>query len=132
MTTDPKSGSRGRFLAAAIPIVLILLPFGISVVQHVFAEDVDRMASFVEMPKKPDPSNPEYKCVLGLGSDYMRYHHMDLLKEMRDDAVREGIRSDVTFDRCRECHGNRATFCDKCHDVVDLEPDCFDCHYYPK
>lgn len=131
MKNESQPRSRGRLIAAVIPIVLILMPFGISVVEHVFAGDVDRAASFVEMPAE-SKANPNAKCVLGLGRDYMRYHHMDLLKEMRDDAVREGIRSEVTFNRCTECHTSRTTFCDRCHGVVNLEPDCFDCHFYPK
>lgn len=127
MNTDRVPRDRGRLVAAVIPIVIILIPLGYSLVSHVFAEDADGAAPFVEMP-----SNGSERCVRGLGKDYMRFHHMDLLKEIRIDAVRDGIRGEVTFDHCWECHTSRTTFCDRCHDVVNLDPDCFDCHYYPE
>jgi hypothetical protein len=70
----------------------------------------------------------------------MRFRHMDILKEMRIDGVRDGNRgykpspkeprTDYTFDDCRKCHESRAAFCDRCHLAVNLIPDCFGCHYY--
>ncbi len=64
-------------------------------------------------------------------TEYMRFHHMDLLKELRDFGVRGGARRSLTFLDCRECHVSRERFCAECHQAVNLSPDCFECHYYP-
>ena len=65
-------------------------------------------------------------------TDYMRLHHMDYLKEIREEYVRHGIRDGKGITSCRECHANRARFCDRCHETVDLNIDCFGCHNYPE
>ena len=61
---------------------------------------------------------------------YMRFHHMDLLKEVRGDVIRKGIKGGVTLARCGECHQNRDQFCDKCHEAASVSLDCFGCHFY--
>jgi hypothetical protein len=76
------------------------------------------------------PTGESTACVRD--TEYMRLHHMDLLKAMRAEGVREGNRGDVEFRDCMRCHTSREKFCDKCHKVVNLNPDCFQCHYYPK
>ena len=65
-------------------------------------------------------------------ASYMRSNHMDVLAKMRDDVVRKGVRGNVDLNRCRSCHVNRARFCDRCHQVVNVRVDCFGCHYYPE
>jgi len=65
-------------------------------------------------------------------TEYMRFHHWELLSEMRDESVRYGKRGVEGFDDCRVCHANRAGFCNRCHEAVNLEPDCWGCHYYPE
>ena len=70
--------------------------------------------------------------------DYMRGQHMDLLNNWRGDVVRGADRAHEyngkTYDKsltdtCLEqCHTNKADFCDQCHDYVNVNPGCWDCH----
>jgi hypothetical protein len=110
-------------LVIAIPVVIMLLPLGYSVVHGLVAKTADE--PFLERPDEPDCD--------GRDREFMRFHHMDLLKEIRDEVIREGIRGEVQrgLARCRDCHTNRDRFCNECHHLVNLTPDCFDCHYYP-
>jgi hypothetical protein len=87
-------------------------------------------AAFTHVPEPflEKPANAA-KCIRETG--YMRDNHMILLKEIRDQALREGKSVETGFGNCRECHPNRETFCDRCHDAASLNPDCFHCHYYP-
>ncbi len=72
----------------------------------------------------------------------MRKHHVDILKEWRDARVRDG---DTTYisstgksytigltSTCLGCHSNKADFCDRCHNYLRVEPNCFDCHVVPE
>jgi len=106
-------------------IVVILLPFGYSLVSTVFIGDPESSQPFLE---RPDPNYRE--CVRE--TQYMRFHHMELLKEIREDFVRYGNRGEISFNSCRECHTNREGFCNRCHNAVSLNLDCFGCHYYPE
>jgi len=63
--------------------------------------------------------------------EYMPYHHWTLLREVRNEVVRDGVRGEISLDRCRGCHPGRERFCNRCHEAVSLAPDCFGCHYYP-
>jgi len=108
-------------IGAAVIAVIILSPVGYYTVARALPNGPE---PFLERP------DPEYReCVRD--TEYMRYHHMDLLTEIRNEVVREGKRQDIGLDGCRECHKNRARFCDECHNTVNLHPDCFGCHYYP-
>ena len=60
----------------------------------------------------------------------MRHSHMKLLFHNRDKAVREGIRNEG-LTACRSCHKHRDKFCEKCHDYIGVEPECWNCHNYP-
>lgn len=100
--------------------LLILLPLIYFVV---FGASTDSPQPFLEKPKG------EEKCVRD--TKYMRYNHMILLKEIRNEALREGKKTDIGLNKCRVCHTNREKFCDKCHTIVNLNPDCYRCHYYP-
>jgi hypothetical protein len=62
----------------------------------------------------------------------MRYHHMDLLRDVREEVVRFGIRGGVTLAGCGDCHTNRDQFCDRCHEAASVRLDCYGCHYYPE
>jgi hypothetical protein len=57
---------------------------------------------------------------------------MDLLKKVREESVRDGVRGEIRLNDCRRCHTSREKFCDKCHKVAGLQLDCFGCHHYPK
>ena len=104
---------------AAAPAVIILLLLGCGVVCCAFSPGP---RPFLEMPDKE-------ACVKD--ASYMRYRHMDLLKRVRDEVVREGKKGEVELDGCSECHTSRERFCNRCHDRVNLNPDCFRCHHYP-
>ena len=124
--TDPREpqGERGR-MHPALPLVLVLIPLIASLFSGIFAHGEGKSAPFLERP------GPEHEsCVRP--TEVMRYHHMDVLKEIRDDAVRDGRRTDLNFERCASCHTSRAKFCDRCHEAVNLTPDCFGCHDYPE
>lgn len=69
--------------------------------------------------------------------DYMRRHHMDLLKHHRDEALREGVRTkQYSLQQCFECHmaddvakkPQQEPFCQACHSYIGASPDCIGCH----
>jgi len=91
---------------------------------------------------EPELSLPkDYKeCIEA--TEFMRAEHMNLLNIWRDKAVREGLRTytasngktwDVSLQNtCMECHANKAEFCDKCHNTMNVSPYCWRCHLAPK
>ena len=115
-----------KLKAAVVPIaaLIILFPLGYSVVRSVISLGAERGRPFLDAPDAKSAG-----CVRD--TTYMRFHHMDLLKQLRDDAVRKGQRGEVGFNTCRECHQSREGFCNQCHDAVNLRLDCSRCHYYP-
>lgn len=81
------------------------------------------------------------KCIES--TEYMRAMHMNLLNQWRDWYVRDNDRFYKTGDgrtyvmslteTClKQCHTDKAEFCDKCHEYVAVDPYCFDCHLIPK
>lgn len=123
-------GKRKFHLIAGVPAVLILLPifwhaFGLAPTTTVSAGE-----PFLEMP------DPQYtECVKREGmidtAEDMRFHHWQLLRKVRVEVVRYGMRGDLGLTRCSECHTSRERFCDRCHDAASVKPDCWGCHYYP-
>ena len=119
------SNRNAGFMTVAILVIIILIPIGYSIVSHVSAQDRQRSQPFLEKP------HPKYrKCVKE--TEYMRYHHWELLTAIREEVVRYGKRGDVGLDKCRTCHTSRERFCNQCHNATSLYPDCFGCHYYPE
>ena len=114
----------GQARLAIIVAVLILVPLGFSFVAQVSQTGTESSDDFLE---KPDPQYEE--CVRE--TEYMRFHHWELLRGVREEVVRYGIRGDIGLSKCSECHTSRERFCDKCHEATSLTPDCFGCHYYP-
>ena len=111
-------------IAVIIPILVILFPLVYSFAAFVYSDDLTNAGPFLERP------DPKYEnCVRD--TEYMRFHHWELLRSTREEIVRYGIRGEVSLDGCRDCHTSRENFCNKCHDAVSLTPDCFGCHYYP-
>jgi hypothetical protein len=105
--------------------VIILFPLVYSIAGYVFGQGDSAPRPFLAGPAT------EYEnCVRETA--YMRFHHWELLREIREEYVRHGIRGEIRLDRCRECHPNRERFCNECHDAVSLKPDCWGCHYYPE
>jgi hypothetical protein len=80
--------------------------------------------------------------------EYMRANHMDMLNSWRDLVVRNNERYLKDNDgnlviingqpvemslslTCMNCHSNKSTFCDACHNYMDVAPYCWDCHVAP-
>ncbi|MFH1626001.1 MAG: sulfate reduction electron transfer complex DsrMKJOP subunit DsrJ [Pseudomonadota bacterium] len=82
----------------------------------------------------------EKNCVEPL--QYMREGHMQLLNNWRETVVREGERIYAAADgkkytmslsnTCLSCHSNKADFCDRCHNYVNVTPTCWNCHVIPE
>lgn len=106
-------------------LALTLLPLGSSLVRFAFARGDQMEGTFLEQPDTDEAS-----CVRE--TEYMRFHHMDLLKQIREEFIRDGIRGSVSLKNCRSCHPSRARFCDQCHEAASVILDCFGCHYYPE
>jgi hypothetical protein len=78
-------------------------------------------------------------CVMETG--YMRTSHMILLRDWREAVVRSGDRGFVRSDgrpfqrslagTCLDCHSNKKSFCDRCHEYAAVQPDCWNCHVAP-
>jgi hypothetical protein len=122
MNETPRSSRSVLFLA--VPALILLLPFAYSLVAYVAGADTAAARPFLE---KPDP---KYRnCVRE--TTYMRFHHWELLKTVREEVVRQGKPSETGLKQCKNCHTSRERFCNQCHNAVTLNPDCFGCHYYP-
>ena len=77
-------------------------------------------------------------CVLP--KEQMTSEHMYVLKTWRDDVLRNGDRSIIEIDgksykksldqTCMDCH-SKIPFCDNCHTVNAVSPNCWDCHSAP-
>lgn len=116
---------RGTTVVVAISLVAILVPVAYSLARHLLGEVSRVPAPFLERP-----AAKYEKCVRD--TEYMRFHHMELLRQIREEVIREGRRGPIGLSTCRECHTNRSTFCNRCHEAVSLNVDCFGCHYYPE
>ena len=124
MSFNKISGNNKYVIAVAIIALIILFPLGYSVVSYIFAQGSEKPEPFLERP------DAKYKeCVKE--TEYMRLHHWELLRIVREEVVRYGKRGEIALNKCRECHTSRERFCNQCHNAVSLTPDCFECHYYP-
>jgi hypothetical protein len=115
---------KNRIKWATVFSVLILLPIALSVVGFGVSRG-EEVEVFLEAPDSRWES-----CYRD--TEYMRYHHMDLLRDVREDVVRYGVRGGVTLAGCGDCHTNRDQFCDRCHEAASVSLDCFGCHFYPE
>jgi len=84
--------TRRQVIAVIILLMIILFPFGYSVYCHAFSK------TSPQIPKRPDKKYDQ--CVKD--TVYMRYHHMDLLNDLRDQAVREGKYADIGIRTCKK------------------------------
>jgi len=112
-----------------LPALIIFFPLGYSVISDALGQGNPRHQLFLERP------DPKYdRCVKD--TTYMRFHHMDLLKSIREAVVREGQRDKIGLtsgaESCRTCHTGRERFCNQCHNVANVRLDCFGCHDYPE
>lgn len=119
------TSDRSRIYLIGTAVLLILLPPLFSILFSSRYSSDESSTGFLEMP------DAKYKqCVRDKA--YMRIHHMDYLKEIREQFVRYGERGDISLSTCSGCHTSRDQFCDRCHSAVNLNLDCFGCHYYPE
>jgi hypothetical protein len=118
-----RTGNTGRVVALCG--LIILLPIGYSAVRALMLQGSEVPQVFLERPAAAFQD-----CVEE--TSYMRVHHMDLLKQLREDVIRDGIRGEVTLEQCARCHTSRERFCDRCHQAANVILDCFGCHYYPE
>lgn len=89
---------------------------------------------------EPEIKTKEKQCVEA--TEYMKESHMKLLNEWRNEVVRDGTRfytgmNGRTFNMsltntCLDCHSNKDTFCDRCHNSVGVSPTCWNCHVIPE
>jgi len=111
---------RNRGTWATVFTVIILLPVVFSVLKPLWAAEPE---TFLE------PPDPRWEnCVRD--AEYMRFHHMDLLKDTREDVIRSGLKGGITLAGCGDCHRHRDLFCDRCHEAASVSLDCWGCHYY--
>jgi len=90
----------------------------------------------------PEIEKPTGATACVAEADFMRREHMQLLSDWRDDVVRRGDRVYVAADgqryeksltrTCLGCHQSKANSCDRCHDYLDVQPHCWQCHVDPK
>jgi hypothetical protein len=120
MSAGGGEAGRSRTLLVVVPVVVVLLPAVISLGGAVLGTEAAE-------PFLAEPSEGSGDCD-GRDVAAMRFHHMDLLKQMRDQALRQGARGETELLDCLRCHDDRERFCDRCHDAVDLYPDCWGCH----
>lgn len=72
---------------------------------------------------------------------FMRRNHMKLIKHQRDITVHEGVRAtENSLTACIACHVQydsnghaipvdaEGQFCNRCHNWLAVQPDCFGCH----
>lgn len=86
-------------------------------------------------PEIQKPANAD-RCLED--ASVMRREHMQILATWRDDVVRDAQRVHVTSDgrrfrksltgTCLQCHTDKQASCDRCHDYLDVQPHCWDCH----
>jgi len=116
-------GNNKTTVFVAIPILIIFALILYGVISNVIALGTEPPQVVLERP------DPKYdKCVRD--TEYMRFHHWELLRGIREDVVRYGIRGDINLNKCKECHTSRERFCDQCHMAVSMTPDCYGCHNY--
>jgi len=114
---------KNRGTWATVFAVIILLPVALSLVGFVFSRGDGTPEVFLEA------ADPRWEnCVRD--AEYMRFRHMDLLKEVRSDVIRAGLKGGITLAGCGDCHQNREQFCDRCHEAASVSLDCWGCHYY--
>jgi hypothetical protein len=112
---------------AGIGIFVVLAAFPI---WHALGATGDVSRPELELPRD------ESQCIED--TQFMRDRHQDLLNRWRTAVVRDGeteytstsgeIHTMSLTGTCLSCHSNRDTFCTACHDYVNVEPTCWDCH----
>ena len=87
------SGGR-RSLVLAGTVAVLLFPMGHCVGSYLLTSDAPGVSS----PLLERPAAKYKVCIED--TPYMRFHHMDLIKEIRDAGVREAAIRKVSFGSC--------------------------------
>jgi hypothetical protein len=124
MAIKKESIGKTGILAVLLPALIIIFPFGYSLVAYMLPQGTEPSQPFIDLPDEKYEN-----CVRD--TEYMRFHHWELLRQIREEFVRYGKRGDLGLFKCKECHTSRERFCNQCHNAVSLTPDCYGCHYYP-
>ena len=114
--------------------------FGIIIFALLFTSPIWLNLAGGKATAKPEPVLPknEKQCVAS--KEYMRNNHMEMLNSWRDKVVRQdtrfadinGHKTEMSLSKtCLKCHDNKAEFCDRCHNYMDVKPYCWDCHVVP-
>jgi hypothetical protein len=121
------------YAGTAVFLGLVLLPVWYRSVQGGAASRPEIVIKTKTMPGRN-------QCVMPV--EYMRTSHMNLLRDWRETVVRAGDRNYTSPDgrrfqrsltnTCLDCHSNKSTFCDSCHNYVAAKPNCWDCHVAPQ
>jgi hypothetical protein len=116
-----------------IGLVIFLMLIGFPIWYNV-ANDKAGYVPDMELPDTAD------QCVRD--TEWMRTNHMDLLNDWRDLVVRDQQRFEANqvsqqmemslSNTCMDCHDNKSTFCDRCHNYMGVQPYCWDCHLEPE
>ena len=89
-------------------------------------------------PRVPEIAKPagETRCIEDAPT--MRREHMQLLVSWREEVVRDAERVYVASDgrefrksltgTCLQCHSDKKASCDRCHDYLNVHPNCWGCH----
>jgi hypothetical protein len=116
-------GSKGGIAVVVFIIAVIVAPLIYGATEN----------GIFQKPPKPQlvlPVGGDGKCIEETA--FMRANHMKLLVHARDRIVRHGENlPKLHIESCKNCHLNRATFCDRCHDYAGVKPDCWECHFLP-
>jgi hypothetical protein len=91
-------------------------------------------------PPKLEVGTKEKQCVESKA--FMQANHMELLNQWRDEVLRNDKRIYVNSsgkefnmslqNTCSKCHSSKTKFCDRCHNYLNVAPNCWDCHIAPK
>lgn len=123
MANGNSSNSKTRAIVIAVFLVILLVPLAYGVVGWAVSLGGDNAQPFLEKPEGQE-------CVRS--AEFMRYHHFLLLKQVRDEVMRHGKKEEISLQGCAKCHTSRENFCDRCHSIANVYPDCYGCHHYPK
>ncbi len=90
---------------------------------------------------RPELELPEDETQCVEDTEYMSARHLELLYRWRNAVVSEAeteytstsgdIYTMSLTGTCMDCHDNRETFCQRCHDYTDVAPTCWNCHVEP-
>lgn len=120
--------------------IMVGLIIGVVLLGYPFWPNAEKWAAKTPEPELAAKAKEVKECVEP--KSYIRTQHMKLLDTWRNDVVRDANRlykssTGKIYDKslqntCMECHSNKSKFCDQCHNYVDVDPFCWDCHIQPE